>query len=288
MSSVKFNKIIIKNISGVSYLATSLINTPLKVFNPNSYSHWCHIVLSNYGGGFISGDNISIEITCKSHSLLYLGSQGNTRIYKQTESKESSQSISGLVESQAVAVIAPDPTVLHRGSHFQNKQMWNLASDANLLLTDWILSGRLECNESFLYDSYSSEIGIRRESELVLLDQLNSTPGELDPNVIGRFGPYRTLLNIFLIGNKVSRITEELQEFCYFNEKRRLRDLVREPQVTPTYPDRFCSLSQFMHDGYIFRALGKNKSDLEHYYTLVITLLMKQGLLSFNPIRRKY
>ena len=288
MPLVKSNKIIIKNISGVSRLSTSLITAPLKVFNPNSYSNWCHLVLSNYGGGFVSGDDIRIEITCESHSLLYLGTQSNTRIYKQSASKESSQSILGHVENQAVAVIAPDPTVLHEGSHFQSKQIWNLADDANLVLTDWILPGRLECNESFLYRSYTSEISIRKDSELVLLGQLNSTPGELDPTSIGRFGPYRTRLNIFLIGDKVSRIVEELQECCCFNEQRRIRDLVREPQVAPTYPDRFCSLSEFMHDGYVFRALGKNKNDLEQYYTLVMSLLMKQGLLTFDPVRRKY
>lgn len=265
MSLVKSNKIIIKNISGVSRLTTSLVTAPLKIFNPNSSSHWCHLVLSNYGGGYISGDDIRIEITCENQSLLYLGTQGNTRIYKQAEGKESRQSIIGNVKSQSIAVIAPDPTVLHEGSYFKSKQMWSLATDANLVLTDWIHSGRYECNESFHFHSYESEISIYRNAELVLLDQLLTRPGELDPNVIGRFGPYRMLLNIFLIGNKVHRVAQELQTCCCFNEKRRLRDLVREPSVAPKYPDQFCSLSEFMDDGYVFRALGRNKIDLEKY-----------------------
>jgi len=201
MSLVKSNKIIIKNISGVSRLTTSLVTAPLKIFNPTSYSHWCHLVLSNYGGGFISGDDIRIEITCENHSLLFLGTQGNTRIYKQTEGKESRQSIIGNVRSQAIAVIAPDPTVLHEGSQFKSKQTWDLAGDADLVLTDWIHSGRYECNESFHFHSYESEISICRDTELVLLDQLLTKPGEFDPHSIGRFGPYRMLLNIFLIGS---------------------------------------------------------------------------------------
>ena len=62
MSAVNWSELKVSRIRGKSRLISCMAVSPLKVFNPKIRSDFCFAVLSNYGGGFVQGDQINIKI----------------------------------------------------------------------------------------------------------------------------------------------------------------------------------------------------------------------------------
>lgn len=55
------------------------------------------------------------------------------------------------IESEALLCVLPDPLVCFKNASYNQSQIFNLASDANLVLLDWFTSGRYMKGERWAF-----------------------------------------------------------------------------------------------------------------------------------------
>jgi urease accessory protein len=103
-------------------------------------------------------------------SSALLTTQASTKVHRSL--KPASQRISGTICEDALLVVVPDPIVCFAGADFSQDQRYDLAGRANLVLVDWITSGRHAAGERWAFTRYSSRIQITRDGQRVFYDGL--------------------------------------------------------------------------------------------------------------------
>lgn len=284
----EWSELVVATVRGTSRAITCKSILPLKIINPRSLNDCCHIVLSNYGGGMVQGDQVRLRIICERASRLYMGSQANTRIFKNPEQQPCGQVLQGRLKEGAFAVINRDPVVPHEGSSFRESQEWHVDPTSSLLLVDWISSGRSESGESFAYRSYESEIRIRSGGKTVLVDRFASDPTWQSPAVFARFGPYHTLLNIYFWGSRILPVAEQMKHQYPNPEIPQVKELNDASPNATRLPDRLVAVNAVEKQGYLLRGMGKRRSDLQQVLEHLFGLVADNDLLGFNPFDRMY
>lgn len=64
--------------------------------------------------------------------------------------------------------IVPDPVTCFSTARYSQKQVFRVVSDSNLVIVDWITSGRHESGERWDFDLYKSTNRILLEGDLPL------------------------------------------------------------------------------------------------------------------------
>lgn len=254
-----------KNVRGKSTAVRVLSQKPLRIIPTSSQSEEVRLILSSYGGGMVQGDYVALGVTCGENAHLYLGSQANNHIYKSDKQTPSEQILMGEVRANACAVINPEPSVLHEQSLFTQSQVWNIKENGNLILVDWLHSGRSESGERYEFTQYKTTVEIQRDSRPVFIEKFQITPEEglLD----ARFGPYNLMMTIYCAGQATAAIVQELE--LYTNkELMRLNEL--KTTAATDFPD--CYYASFYDAGAditVFRALSKKRRDLEPIFSMI-------------------
>ncbi|MCH7504426.1 urease accessory protein UreD [PVC group bacterium] len=287
-----WSRIQVAPVQGVSLLNTCQSINPLKIFNPHDGGTTCHVVLSSYGGGFVTGDQIYFQVVCQPDSKLFLGTQAETKVYKSVYDQTSSQTIVGSLGKNALAVIAPDALIPYAGSRFVQKQIWTLETTSCLILIDWIHSGRSALGEDFQYDLLRSDIEIFVDGEKVILDRLKIQPGYSSPFAPGAYGEYTSCFNMYLVGDACAPLIQKInnvikkggaipgyneQKFCLPN------DNAREEY----FKGIWLGLNRMNDTCYVLRLLAREKQDIEPLLKIFFAELASKKLLGFNPLTRK-
>lgn len=260
-------------------MTESRVASPLKLLNPAppaAPADCCHLVLSNYGGGFVQGDLPALEIRCGAGARLLLGSQANTRIYAAQEGGEgpaTGLTIEGELESGALAVVLPDPVVPHAASRFRQRQHWRMTPTSRLILVEAFVAGRLGCGERFAFEAFDSEIRISIAGRLALVDRLALDPGRRDPTAPGAFGDFGASMTIYLAGPGMEPLA------------RRLERAAAEPD---SERNTIHGCSPFKDAGWVLRMAGGAREDLAGVWERLCAELGDVGLLGFDPSRRKW
>lgn len=267
-------RISVAHVRGKSRLTTAYASSPLKLLTPETHSTACHLVLSNYGGGFVSGDVVDITLECEADTKVCLGTQANTRVYRATNEDWSSQAIRGAVGSKALAIVCQDPLVLHAGARFRQEQTWKLHDDSSVLLTDWLASGRHETGERFEFLDFESTIRIEVDGCPVLLDRYRLNNGQ-SPSLGGSpMGPFDQMLAVYAYGPLLAPLLPRIAASA--EGKQRVNS--QQPLVV-------------WHEskgGGILRCLAHNRSELTPVWRELCRLVSAPELLGFNPAERKY
>ena len=174
---------------------------PLKLLFPENSKRFGTVILSNYGGGYVQGDEISMLVDCTKNSCGYIGSQALTRIYKSDSGEPCVQTVKGSVQEDALMVFYPDLAVPQENSVFHQTQTWDIKKNALLVVYDGFSAGRISRDEVFDYSNYQSKLEVSREGVLVLKDNFNSDPAIFEPRSQGNFGSkYTVCANLFVVG----------------------------------------------------------------------------------------
>jgi len=262
----------VSRLNGVSVLSSCKNVSPLKILSPRALSDCCQVILSNYGGGLVAGDEIRLKIECGPYSKLYLGTQAETKIYKSFDGKKSSQTIMGELGPHALAVICPDALIPYKESKFYQRQLWKIDSTSALILVDWFHAGRSALGEDFQCDVWSSEVAIVRNEKKLILDRLKVRPESSSPFLTGAFGEYKSYFSVYLLGNRCGPLVDALREFPFRLETERI----------------FCALNHVNEACTVFRALAKEKQELFPILERIFGVLERPELLGYNPLRRKH
>jgi urease accessory protein len=258
---------------------------PLKLINPAAPAGLaCHVVLASYGGGLVAGDQLALRVRCEAGARLLLSTQANTRIFKSLDGQQASQLTEGYVEEDALAVVLPDPLVPQAASCYQQAQHWHLAESATLLLADWYHVGRTDLGEKFAFTSFGTELRVTVAGRLTLLDRFALRPAEHLATSQATFGPYHTVLSLYLVGPPVGalfqRLAAALRQLVPLGQTELHASLAGRPSVV--------AVAQARDNVLIVRALGNSRLDLEPVYRAVSAVLAEEELLGFDAAQRKY
>lgn len=280
---IAWSEIEVANVQNTSRLISSKSVQPLKIFNPRSHSKTCHVMLSNYGGGMVSGDKINLAITCHSNTNLFLSTQANGRVFKSVDQEVSEQTIHGKVDENALLVFFPDPLVLHEQSVFTQNQVWDLKKTSLLFLVDWYNAGRTDAGEKFLFRSLNTEVRVTIEGKLELLDRFGFDPTINIPDSPANFKDYQSFFSVYLLGNLDDQRFTQLHKKLTSLKTKKSEDL----KFNIFGNDSIVSVSEVKEGIIILRGLGKSKKDLHYLYEALITQLASEGILGFSPMNRK-
>jgi urease accessory protein len=246
---------------------------PIRIINPRVKSPSCHVLLANYGGGMVDGDNVRLRVTCRAGARLNVGSVGNLQVYK-SSSNGCSQTVKGLLEANTLCVFNSDPVVLHSGSRFEQKHEWDVHPESSLLLVEWVIAGRLETGEQFAFDGYASEITVIIDGRPLIHDRFEFIPDQLDYRDPALFSGLACLLNIYMVGRQWAALENVLAS-----------ELDRHRQTESKIP---AAIHPVQEHGFILRALSEDKSSLAWIGETISRFLSREDYLGFNPLERKY
>ncbi|XP_044495455.1 urease accessory protein D isoform X1 [Mangifera indica] len=224
-------KLVVEKVRGKSTVTRSFSRYPLKFFIPNkvgsSETDAVWIYTLTYGGGIVSGDSIACEFSIGDACTVVLTTQASTKVYKSMGSKCSEQILEVRVGSGALLAVIPDPVTCFSTARYSQKQFFRVVSDSNLVIVDWITSGRHQNGEKWDFQLYKSTNNIFADGDQPLfLDTVLLEQGGIT-NIAERMQDYQVIAMVILLGPKLKHIQNQVQE----NVKRMMSEQLYAPSI---------------------------------------------------------
>jgi urease accessory protein len=160
--------------------------TPLTFLTPRHAGTAGWACASSHGGGLLSGDSVAVSIDVRAGARAAFVTQASTKIFPGRRGAR--QTLDAAVAADALLVVAPDPVVCYAGARYAQRQEFDLAPSASLVVVDWLTSGRAARGERWRFESYESRLAVRRGGKELLRDAtlLDGEAGPLAER-LGRF-----------------------------------------------------------------------------------------------------
>ncbi|MDX1953787.1 MAG: urease accessory protein UreD [Verrucomicrobiota bacterium] len=259
-------------VQGRSAVLYSCSSNPLRLLTPciNRESVWAY--LSSFGGGMVAGDQTSMKVTVDRNARCFLGTQASTKIYKNHLSRPCAHHLNATIGNNALLVFTPDPVQCFAGSTFDQCQRFDLEQASNLVLLDWVSSGRAARGERWAMNRYSSRNEIRREDRLIFLDALKLEPAETKLGNPFRTGGYHCFATVLLLGPLLAGHAAKILE-AFASQP----PPCREPVLASASP---------LEDGAVLRFAGTHVQEVAA--AIFRHLQFVAELLNDNPWLRKW
>ncbi|CAL9090754.1 urease accessory protein D isoform X1 [Musa acuminata AAA Group] len=253
----KKGRVMVEMVGGKSTVTRCFSCYPLKLIFPNkvgsSKSDAVWIYALSYGGGIVSGDQISLDISVGDGCTAALTTQASTKVYKSVDSKCSAQFLEARVGRNALLAVIPDPVTCFSTAKYSQMQLFRVHSDSNLVIVDWVTSGRHESGERWEFDLYKSTNHIYLDGDQplfldsVLLDKRSGT------SIAEQMQEYQVMAMVIISGPKLKDLRCQLQEEVKQMMSRHLHypntnishHVRSEPRHGPTRPLLIASCSTF-------------------------------------------
>ncbi|OIW01486.1 hypothetical protein TanjilG_19412 [Lupinus angustifolius] len=213
---VETGSVVVEKVGGRSSVTSCLSRYPLKFIIPrkvgSSRTDVVWVYSLTYGGGIVSGDHILCKFSVEDECTMVLTTQASTKVYKSEGSKVSQQILEARVGSNALLAIIPDPVTCFSTARYYQKQILSVSSDSNLVIVDWITSGRYESGEKWDFDLYRSTNNIfLQDGQPLFLDTIL-----LDKEKMGsiqeHMQDYQVIAMIVLLGPKMQCVQNRVQD----------------------------------------------------------------------------
>ncbi|XP_076894563.1 urease accessory protein D-like isoform X1 [Bidens hawaiensis] len=167
-------RLVVGRVGGKSTVTRCFSKYPLKFIVPTkagpSSIDTVWIYTLTYGGGIVSGDCISFDLTVEDACTAVLTTQASTKVYKSVASKCSEQVMEARIGNGALLVVIPDPVTCFSTAKYAQNQVFRMTLGSSLLIVDWITSGRHESGEKWDFTLYKSTNHIYMETKPLFLD----------------------------------------------------------------------------------------------------------------------
>lgn len=180
-------------------LERSYATSPVKLFATRAEPA-CWVYSATLGGGLVGGDDVRMTIDVANGALALLATQASTKVYRSL--RPASQWISASIADDALLAVVPDPIVCYAEADFSQRQRYELEARGNLVVVDWITSGRHGSGERWAFARYESRIEITRGASRILHDGL--VLEEAAGNIGERMGRFQVCLTAALTGPLVN------------------------------------------------------------------------------------
>jgi urease accessory protein len=177
-------------------LERAFATNPVKLFTTRGVSRACWVYSANYGGGIVGGDALELHVDAAAGTRGVISTQASTKVYRAL--RPASQRMTASVENDALLVLLPDPVVCFSGADFSQQLRCDLQPRGNLVVVDWITSGRHSTGERWAFHRYTSRIDIRRDGRRILYDTLFLD--RADGSIGARLGGFDVCLTAVVTG----------------------------------------------------------------------------------------
>ncbi|KAK1439385.1 hypothetical protein QVD17_05202 [Tagetes erecta] len=214
-SKMETGRLVVERVGGKSVVTRCFSKYPLKFIVPNKAGRseidavWIYTL--TYGGGIVSGDCISFDLTIDDDCTAVLTTQASTKVYKSVALKCSEQMMEARVGSGSLLVVIPDPVTCFSTAKYSQKQVFRIMSGSSLLVVDWITSGRHESGEKWDFTLYKSTNHIYMEAKPLFLDTVLLENGNVT-SIAERMKDYQVIAMVILLGPKLKDIQNQIQE----------------------------------------------------------------------------
>ncbi len=177
-------------VAGQSAATSACASNPMKLLVPKARGGSVWACLGSLGGGFVAGDETSLDVRLGAGARCFLTTQASTKIYRNPRLRRCSHALRAHLGDGSLLVLAPDPIQSFAGSTYHQRQEFYLQPGAGLVLLDWFCSGRVARGERWSFTKLQSRNEVFLGQERLLLDSLllDQTHGPLDaPSRMGRF-----------------------------------------------------------------------------------------------------
>ncbi|KAJ3679283.1 hypothetical protein LUZ60_017294 [Juncus effusus] len=219
----------VEKVRGKSTITRCFFKYPLKIILPkkvgSSQIDAVWIYLLSYGGGIVSGDKISCKISVADGCTAAITTQASTKVYKSVGSKYSEQILEAKIGSESLLAVVPDPVTCFSTAKYSQIQHFEILRNSNLVLVDWITSGRFKSGENWDFNSYKSTNHVYLEDKPLFIDSV-LLEKSLDNSIAERMQEYQVIAMIVILGPKL----KEMQK----NVKEEIRELMSGQLRTPT------------------------------------------------------
>jgi len=202
----------VESVFGESTVTSAFASTPLKLLTPRSRGTSVWAYTSSFGGGFVAGDETRLELNIGKDARCFLGTQASTKIYRNPSQRACGHVTQVTVGENALLVFAPDPVQPFKSSSYVQRQTFQLAAGAGLVLVDWFTSGRAARGEHWAFDRFQSRNEVFIAGRRAFLDSilLNAANGfNASVHQTGRFNCFAALL---LLGTPLKEFAEKLTQ----------------------------------------------------------------------------
>lgn len=272
----------IASIDGTSNVVALRNRQPIKILTPKTHNNTCHIVATNYGGGMVQGDNITIDMKLGANTKTLLSSQANARAYKTENSKKCHYTLQAKLTQNTHLIQLNDPIVLQAQSNLIQENHFELDSSSVLVFLDWISSGRIYHGESFQFENFSSHTKIEIDKTPIAIDRFKITPSITDCESPACFHNHTTFVNLFIAGDENDEIVKQLETkilqltSCY------------DPKFSEQSPSIVLSGDRINEKLFILRISGQEVSLIRPFIEELCNVFDHKDFLGFNPFKRKY
>jgi urease accessory protein len=253
----------------ITVLTRAFAASPVKVFATSHGRVASWVYAATLGGGLVGGDEIEITAQLEPESRALLTTQASTKIYRST--RRARQTLNATVGSRALLAVMPDPVVCFASADYAQTQRYTLSEDANLVLVDWMSSGRHATGERWAFSRYESRISISRSEHRIFHDAIVlETDGD---RVVERMRGFNVLLTAVVTGPLVTEAAQHL-----------LSTIASEPVVRDA--DTIVSASKLSDGGTLLRVAAVSVEDVGRTIRQAFQFLCP--LLGDDPWSRKW
>lgn len=158
------------------------------------------LVLHNSGGGFVQGDSAVLQIKTAASTRLLLTTSGANKFYKSDEGGFCRDLFEIDIGEEALVEYLPDEVIPYADSRSIRKTHIHIKASSRLFASDIVSSGRVNFRdgESFSFRSFWSELALRIDGRLVILDRLIAETESEVASFKGLWGGFRHLSTVLI------------------------------------------------------------------------------------------
>jgi len=197
--------------TGTSCVTSLRSASPLRLLAPVARGRSVWVYTSSYGGGVVAGDRTRLAVKVDAGARCFLGSQSVGKIYRNPESRPSDHETVAEVGAGGLLAFLPDPIQPFAESRFVQRQRFDLAEGANLVLLDAVTAGRAARDERWALRRFESRNEIRRNGVRRFLDALVLDAEDGPLRGAFRMGRFQLLASLVVTGPMVSALRTELE-----------------------------------------------------------------------------
>lgn len=154
------------------------------------------VCVATLGGGLVNGDRLSIAVDIAPGSAAVLLSQGSTKVYRSPAG--TCQNIEATVGDGAMLVAMPDRVTCFAGARYVQRQRFDLAGTASLVLIDSLSAGRMAMGERWEFERYAASVSITRSGRPILFDRVELD--RRDGPIAARMRRFDAIASVVLTG----------------------------------------------------------------------------------------
>ncbi|BFZ57913.1 hypothetical protein PYCC9005_004968 [Savitreella phatthalungensis] len=157
------------HVHGLPHLEKLEFCYPLKLVAPKAKKGVQVIYVLSYGGGLVGGDSIRLDVEVEAGTTLSLTTQGSTKVFKIRSTGLPTEQILH-VRIHGILLLLPDPVQPFANSHYQQEQGFDLDEHGSAIVLDWIVSGRPDNGERWIFHHYRSANTLYRQGRMLVRD----------------------------------------------------------------------------------------------------------------------